>query len=66
MLYIYIYIYVDVYNMCYVHVIHINIYNTPSAQTYPHARIPAARLFLIFLRFAMFSSMWEVPKSGWG
>ena len=35
-------------------------------KTYPHPRIPVARLFSVFLCFPMFSSTWGNPEVGGG
>ena len=35
-------------------------------KTYPHPRIPAARLFSVVLCFPMFSSTWGNPEVGGG
>ena len=35
-------------------------------KTYPHPRIPAARLFSVFLCVPMFSSTWGNPEVGGG
>ena len=37
-----------------------------GSKTYPHPRIPAARLFPVFLCFPMFSSTWGNPEVGGG
>ena len=50
-IYIYIYIYQDIYQ---------------QPKTYPHPRIPAARLFSVFLCFPTFSSTWGNPEVGGG
>ena len=34
--------------------------------TYPHPRIPAARLFFVILGCSVFSSTWENPEVGGG
>ena len=35
-------------------------------KTYPHPRIPAARLFVVILCFSVFSPTWENPEVGGG
>ena len=35
---------------------------TQQAKTYPHSRIPAARLFFVILCFSVFSSTWGNPE----
>ena len=37
-----------------------------AARTYPHPRIPAARLFYVFQCFPMLSSTWGNPEVGGG
>ena len=41
-----------------------NMYQQP--KTYPHPRIPAARLFSVLLCFPMLSSTWGNPEVGGG
>ena len=35
-------------------------------KTYPHPRLPAARLFVVILRFSVFSPTWGNPEVGGG